>query len=167
MCFFGPKLATTQDFECKRKSSFINQLYTKLRFVLCIIVRPVKLSKFHSVTYIFMISSQRGVNKIRGLIGHFKQKLAQIWIKFFIRGCSKLPHLKKFSRKFQELVLGFVGLIYAKGNGVAQPIWSWDCPTEAQKQHKYTKNAFFACFWAYFRQPHDHIGWAAPFSFIY
>ena len=89
-------------------------------------LRPVKLAKFHSVTYIFMISSQRGVNKIRGLIGHFKQMLAQIWIKFFIKGCSKSLLLKKNSRKFQGLVLGLVGLIYAKGNSVAHSACSRD-----------------------------------------
>ena len=89
-------------------------------------LRPVKLAKFHSVTYIFMISSPRGVNKIRGLIGHFKQMLAQIWIKFFIKGCSKSLLLKKNSRKFQGLVLGLVGLIYAKGNSVAHSACSRD-----------------------------------------
>jgi hypothetical protein len=36
---------------------------------------------------------------------------------------SKSPILKKISRKFYRLVLGLVGLIDAKGIGVAQPIW--------------------------------------------
>ena len=36
---------------------------------------------------------------------------------------SKPPILKKFSRKFQGLVLVFVGLIDAKAIDVAQPIW--------------------------------------------
>ena len=31
--------------------------------------------------------------------------------------------------KFEGLVLGLVGLIDAKGVDVAQPIWSWGCPT--------------------------------------
>ena len=37
------------------------------------------------------------------------------------------------------------------------------------KQSKNTKNAFFACFWAYVGQPHNHIGWATsmPFASIY
>ena len=34
------------------------------------------------------------------------------------------PILNIFSRKFLGLVLGCVGLIDAKGIGVAQPIWS-------------------------------------------
>ena len=42
---------------------------------------------------------------------------------------SKSPILKKFLWKFYGLVLGLVGLIDAKGIDVAQPIWSWDCPT--------------------------------------
>ena len=37
---------------------------------------------------------------------------------------SKSPILKKFSRKFQRLVLRLVGLIDAKCINVAQPIWS-------------------------------------------
>ena len=41
----------------------------------------------------------------------------------------------------------------------------WGCPTKAQKQPKNTKNAFFACFWAYVRQPHNHISWATPMPF--
>ena len=36
---------------------------------------------------------------------------------------STPPILKLFSRKFQGLVLGLVGLIDAKGIKVAQPIW--------------------------------------------
>ena len=36
---------------------------------------------------------------------------------------------------------------------------------EAQKRPKNTKNAFFACFWAYVGQPHDHISWATPMPF--
>ena len=42
---------------------------------------------------------------------------------------SKSPILKKFSRKFLRLVLGLVGLNYAKGIDLAQPIWLWSCPT--------------------------------------
>ena len=34
-----------------------------------------------------------------------------------------------FSWKFYGLVLGLVGLIDAKGIGVAQPILLWGCPT--------------------------------------
>ena len=37
---------------------------------------------------------------------------------------SKSPIFKKFSRKFNRLVFGLVGLIDAKGINVAQPIWS-------------------------------------------
>ena len=44
------------------------------------------------------------------------------------------------------LVLGLLVLIDSKGIDVAQPIWSLGCPTQAQKQPKNTKNAFFACF---------------------
>ena len=39
------------------------------------------------------------------------------------------PILNIFSRKFQGLVLGWVGQIDAKGIDVAQPIWSSGCPT--------------------------------------
>ena len=42
---------------------------------------------------------------------------------------SKLPILDIFLWKFHGLVLGLVGLIDAKGIDVAQPIWSWGCPT--------------------------------------
>ena len=41
----------------------------------------------------------------------------------------------------------------------------WGCPTYAPKQAKNTKNAFFACFRAYVRQPHGHIGWAKSMPF--
>ena len=34
-----------------------------------------------------------------------------------------------------------------------------------KKQPKNTRNAFFACFRAYVRQPHDHISWATPMPF--
>ena len=34
-----------------------------------------------------------------------------------------------------------------------------------QKQPKNTKNAFFACFWAYVQQPQNHIGWATSMTF--
>ena len=53
----------------------------------------------------------------------------------------------------------------AKGIDFAQPIWPWGCPTYAPKQAKNTKNAFFACFGAYVRQPHGHIGWAKSMPF--
>ena len=42
---------------------------------------------------------------------------------------SKLPILKIFSRNFHGLVLGLIVLIDAKSIDVAQPIWSWGCPT--------------------------------------
>ena len=42
---------------------------------------------------------------------------------------SKPRILKIFSRKFQGLGLGLVGLIDAKGIDVAQPIWLRDCLT--------------------------------------
>ena len=34
-----------------------------------------------------------------------------------------------------------------------------------KKWPKNTKNAFFACFWAYVRQPHGHIDWATSMPF--
>ena len=67
--------------------------------------------------------------------------------------------------KFHGFVLGLVGLNDAKGIDFAQPIWPWGCPTYAPKQAKNTKNAFFACFGAYVRQPHGHIGWAKSMPF--
>ena len=84
------------------------------------------------------------------------------------RRFSKLPILKIFLWKFHGLVLGLVGLIDAKNIDVAQPIWSWVCPTLGQKQPKNTKYAFFACFCPYVGQPHGHVGWAKsmPFSSI-
>ena len=54
---------------------------------------------------------------------------------------SKSPILKNFSRKFLRLVLGLVELIDVKGTDVTYSIWSWGCPTKAQKQ---TKNVFWA-----------------------
>ena len=36
---------------------------------------------------------------------------------------SKWPILEIFLQKFHRLVLGFIGLIDAKGIDVAQPIW--------------------------------------------
>ena len=78
---------------------------------------------------------------------------------------SKSPILKIFLQKFLGLVLGLVGLIDGKGIDVAQPLWSWGCLTQGQKQPKNTKNAFFTCFCPYVRQPHDHIGWATSMPF--
>ena len=77
----------------------------------------------------------------------------------------KSPILKIFSRKFLRFALGSVGLNDAKGIDVAQHIWPWGCPTEAQKQPKSTENAFFGCFWAFVRQPHGHIHWATSMPF--
>ena len=71
---------------------------------------------------------------------------------------SKSPILNIFLWKFYELVLGLVDLIDAKGIEVAQPAL-------APKQPKNTKNAFFACFWAYVGQPHNHIDWATSMPF--
>ena len=70
---------------------------------------------------------------------------------------SKSPILDIFFWKSTGLVLGLVGLNDAKGIDLAQPIWPWGCPTYAKNGLKQKKNAFFACFWAYVRQPHDHI----------
>ena len=56
---------------------------------------------------------------------------------------------------YSEFIL--VELIYAQGIDVAAQLicWSWGCPTEAQKQ---AKKAFLGCFWAYFGQIHNHMG---------
>ena len=35
----------------------------------------------------------------------------------------------------------------------------------SSKQPKNTKNAYFACFWAYIGQPHGHIDWATSMPF--
>ena len=78
---------------------------------------------------------------------------------------SKSPILKKNLWKFNGLVLGLVGLIDANGIDVAQLIWSWDCPTWAQKQAKIAFFVFLGCFWAYVVQPHNHIGWATSMPF--
>ena len=77
---------------------------------------------------------------------------------------SKSPILKIVLWKFHGLVLGLVGLMQ-KGIDVAQLIWLWGCPTQAQKQPKNTKNAFFACCWAYVEQSLNHIGWATSMPF--
>ena len=42
---------------------------------------------------------------------------------------SSLSNSQYFLWKFYGLVLGLVELIGAKGIDVAQPIWSWGCPT--------------------------------------
>ena len=63
------------------------------------------------------------------------------------------------------MVLGLVELIGAKGIGGAQLVWSWGCPTYAQKQAKNAFFVFFACFWAYVGQPHHHIGLATSMPF--
>ena len=34
-----------------------------------------------------------------------------------------------------------------------------------QKKSKWPTHAFFACFWAYVGQPHNHISWATPMPF--
>ena len=100
-----------------------------------------------------------------------KQKKSFFWRKKFkIANFSKSPFFiiavfQKNFAKFHRLVLGFGGLINAKGINVAQHIWSWDCLTLGQKQHKITKNAFLACFCPYVRQPHNHIGWAELMAF--
>ena len=77
----------------------------------------------------------------------------------------KSPILKNFLWKFLRFVLGLVGLNDAKSIDMAQPIWPWGCPTQGEKQPKNTNIAFFACFWAYVWQPHDHIGWALSMPF--
>ena len=100
-----------------------------------------------------------------------KIKKKNSWKKKFKIIDSKKPHfpapsiLNIFSWNFYGLVLGLLELIDAKGIGVSQLIWSWGCPTLAQKRPKNTKNTFFACFWANVRQPHDHISWAIPMPF--
>ena len=55
-------------------------------------------------------------------------------LSFFFKKFAKFPW------KFYGLVLGLVELIDAKGIDMAQLIWSWGCPTKAQKQ---AKNVFF------------------------
>ena len=70
------------------------------------------------------------------------------------------PILNIFFQKFHELFLGILQLIYMKGIDVAQPIWLWGCPTEAQKQAKSAFFVFLGHFWAYVGQSHDYIGWA-------
>ena len=75
------------------------------------------------------------------------------------------PKAEQLPPKFHGLVLGLVGLIEAKGIGLAQPIWLWDCSIWAQKRPKNTKNAFFVCFWAYVGQSLNHIGWATSMPF--
>ena len=75
------------------------------------------------------------------------------------------PKAEQLPPKFHGLVLGLVELIDAKGIGLAQPIWPWDCLTWAQKRPKNTKNAYFGCFRPFVGQLHDHIGWASSMPF--
>ena len=58
------------------------------------------------------------------------------------RSFFKIANSQYFLWKFHELVLGLVKLIDVKGIDVAQLIWPWGCPTQAQKQAK----MHFLCF---------------------
>ena len=64
-----------------------------------------------------------------------KKKIQNGRLKKFKMAASKKPHfpappiLNIFSWNFHGLVLGLVGLIDAKGIDLAQPVWSWGCPT--------------------------------------
>ena len=70
------------------------------------------------------------------------------------------PKAEQFLPKCHGLVLGLVELIDA--NGIDMVV---GCLTYAQKWPKNTKNAFFACFWAYVGEPHNHIDWATSMPF--
>ena len=101
-----------------------------------------------------------------------KQKKKIFFCKFFSKWPTQKnwvfqppPKAEQLPPKFHGLVLGLVELIDAKGIGLAQPIWPWDCPTWAQKRPKNTKNAYFGCFRPFVGQPHDHIGWASSMPF--
>ena len=102
-----------------------------------------------------------GLSKKKNFFWKKKSKMADFQNVRF----SKSPILKIFLWKFHGLVLGLVGLTDAKGIDVAQPIWSWGCLTEGQKQPKNAKKAILALFWAYVRQPDDHISWATSMPF--
>ena len=71
------------------------------------------------------------------------------------------------------------GLCIVKVNRNVAEVACWDlCPLYiisliiCNSRKKYlvvivtsSKTAFFACFWAYIEQPHDHISWATPMLF--
>jgi hypothetical protein len=76
-----------------------------------------------------------------------KQKKKKILKKIIKMADSKILSFSTSSKaeqilpKFHGFILGLVGLNDAKGIDFAQPIWLWDCPTNAPKQAKNTKNA--------------------------
>ena len=65
----------------------------------------------------------------RFLLGWSKKKNFFLEKKIQNGRFSKSPILKIFLWKFHGLVLGLVELIDVKDIDVAQPIWSWGCPT--------------------------------------
>ena len=65
-----------------------------------------------------------------------RKKKKKIWKKkkkFKMADSKKVfqppPKAEQFPPKFHGLVLGLVGLINVKGIDLAQPVWSWGCPT--------------------------------------
>ena len=90
--------------------------------------------------YVHLIRTEESKNQ-----SIFKRSYYAIpkWPFFKMVGYQNRQFSNFFLWKFHGLVLGLVGLIDAKNIDVAQPIWSWDCPTWAQKQAKQAKNAFF------------------------
>ena len=85
--------------------------------------------------------------------GHFSS-LAKVALKF---RCAKQS--KNLIRYLMYTVMHMFRqvLVWAGNQGNHQNF--------EKKWPKNTKNALFACFWAYVWQPHGHIGWATPMPF--
>ena len=91
----------------------------------------------HNMWLIFIRMKQKKIffwkNKIKN--GQLKKR------SFF-----KIANYQYFFWKFHGVVLGLLKFIDAKGIGMAQPIWSWGLPTEAQKMAKKHKKCIFGLF---------------------
>ena len=86
---------------------------------------------------------------------------ALVWLNLY--GCEAVLHKLKNRQKMHFWLCTCI-IEILKAN-VSQKIFFFNLVCLSTKQPKNTKNAFFACFWAYVGQPHSHIGWALSMPF--